>query len=219
MHPAIRILTLLVFAAIIPWLSSPVLVAIAVLLLILGASRPGTGRVMWRGIRRIRWLLLSLFVLYLWFSPGEPLFPSLAHLSPSLAGAELALRQVAVLLVMVCSATGLLSGIPPHELGEALRLLLTWPVPTAAGARFADRVGLLLAALPQVERQVRTSLRGEGSLADRAAGLFLDIEADAVRRSLGPAAEPLAGVPRWQWLLPPALLAGAMLLSHLPLPG
>lgn len=216
MHPAIRILVLLAFAAMIPWLPVTVLVGIAVLLLVFGVCRPGTGRLMWRGVCRIRWLLLSLAILYLWFSPGEPLFPSLAHLSPSLAGAELALQQLAVLLVMVGAASGLLSRIPPHELGEALRLLLAWPVPTVAGTRFADRVGLLLAALPQVEQQVRASLHGEGSLADRAAGLFRNIETDAVLLPVMLPREPLAAVPRWQWLLPPALLAGGMFLSLLP---
>lgn len=203
MHPLIRILTLLALAVLVPWLPLVPLLAMSLLLFGWGAIHPATGVRMWRGVMRLRWLLFSLTVLYLWFSPGEPLFPQFGRVSPTAEGAMLALTRTAVLLVMVCAATGLLANVPAHDVSAALRGLLAWPVRTETGTRFADRVGFLLASLPKVEQQVRTNLRhDERALADRAAALFLGIETTAVALPPAPPSSPLAPVPRWQWLLP-----------------
>lgn len=215
MHPLIRILCLLVLAALAPWLPPAALLAAGMLLLAFGIAYPETGRSMRRGVHRIRWLLLSLLVLYLWFSPGAPLLPALGPLSPTASGLALAAERGGLLLVLVLAATAFLGGIAPRRLAAALRQLLGGSATMKSGARFADRVGLLMAELPAVEQRLRTMRGGEGGFAARAASLFEAIEADAAR-PLAPEPLPAAEhLPRWQWLLPAGLLVAGLLLAIL----
>ncbi|HEX6928289.1 MAG TPA: hypothetical protein VF267_03495 [Gammaproteobacteria bacterium] len=204
MHPVIRILCLLVIALLAPWLPPLALALVATLLVAWGLARPHTGRAMLRALRRVRWLILSLLILYLWFTPGDPLLPALAALSPTGTGAGMAMHRIGVLAIMVWAATGFLHGLPPGEIAAALRALLTWPVKTAIAMRLADRAGLLFEELPRIEQCVRNELRsGDGNIAMRAARLFRSVEEGAAVVSHGPAAVPvLASVPHRQWLLP-----------------
>ena len=214
MHPVIRLACLLVFAAFVPWLPPRSLLVFGALMVALTVWRPATARVAWQGLRRMRWLLLSIAVLYLWFYPGEPLVPALAGLSPSREGAVVALHRAGVLAVMVWSAAFVLAATPPREVTAALRQLLAGPLRSAVTLRFADRVGLLLAELPAIQQRVGASLRqGEGSFADRAARLVRGIEAQADDDRLQP--EPpldLGPVPALHGLLPFALAAGGILI-------
>lgn len=216
MHPIIRILCLLVLAALTPWLPREPLLAIGALLLAWGFARPETGRVMRHSVKRIRWLLLSLLILYFWFSPGAPLLPALGPLSPTAAGIELAVHRAGVLLVLVFAVSAFLADVPPRHLTSALRRMLSWPVKTRLAMRFADRVGLLLAELPAVEQRARAALKnGEGGFATRAARLFQNVELDA-ERELEPESLPaLAPTPHWQWLFPAGLLAAGFALIFL----
>lgn len=218
MHPLIRILSLLVLAAFTPWLPVHAVLVAGLLLLAWGIAKPATGRAMLLGVRRIRWLLLSLLVLFLWFSPGVPVAPVLGPFSPTGAGIELAIHRTGVLLVMVFGGAAFLAGVLPRDLAAGLRQLLAWMVPAPVAMRFAERVGLLLAELPRVEQKVRGSLqRGEGDFAARAAALFRDIESDAARvdRSAG-TQEFLPRPPRSQYLVPVMLLAAGIVAALLP---
>ncbi len=95
-------------------------------------------------LRRTRWLLLSLLLIYSFATPGDPALPALGFLSPSLQGLHsgivqawrLALLLAALaLLLHACSRENLLSGIyillrPLRPLGldperVAVRLWLT----------------------------------------------------------------------------------------------
>lgn len=217
MHPLIRILCLLVFAALAPWLPPVGLMTAAILLLLWGILSPLTGRAMLRGLRRVRWLLLSVAILYLWFSPGEPLLPALGPLSPSVTGLALALQRSGVLLVMLWAATAVLANTSVPEMTAALRQLLTWPVRTRAGARFADRIGLLLAELPLVEERVRASLAAGAvrGVAERAATLFATVERAAGEQPFEPEVQALAPVPNLQKALPAAMLLAGLSLIYL----
>lgn len=217
MHPLIRILCLLVFAALAPWLPPPGLLVAAILLMLWGLLSPLTGQAMLRGLRRIRWLLLSVAILYLWFSPGEPLLPLLGSLSPTDTGLALALQRAGVLLVMLWAAAGVVANTGVPGMTAALRQLLTWPVRTRAGARFADRIGLLLAELPMVEERVRASLAAGPvrGVAERAATLFMTVENGAAERPFEPEAQPLAAVPNLQKLLPAAMLLAGLAVIFL----
>lgn len=208
MHPVIRILNLLVLAALTPWLPPPMLLAVALLLVLAGSLHPATGLQMLTGMRRVRWLLLSLLLLFLWFTPGEPLFAVVGAFSPTWQGVQIGAHRVGVLLVMVWAAAAFLGGLHPRELTSALRRLLLGPLHTQATIRFAERVGLLLAELPAVEARVRTSLREkELSLPERAAQLFVAVEDFANSAAHEPVATlPMHAVPRLQWLLPLLML-------------
>jgi len=214
MHPVIRILNLLVLAGLAPWLPPSALSVAALLLLSAGLLSPETGKKMLRGLRRVRWLLISLLVFFFWFTPGELLLPVLGPLSPTLVGIQLAAHRVGVLVVMVWAAAVFIGDLPPRELTAALRRLLAGRLNTPVTVRFAERVGLLLAELPEVETRVRAALRNrETSLPDRAAELFLAVERQADTLDLQPAVQlPPGNVPRLQWLLPILLLASGILL-------
>lgn len=208
MHPVIRILNLLVLAASAPWLPPAALLATALLLLLAGLLQPSTGRRMLIGIRRVRWLLLSLLLLFLWFTPGEPLIPGFGSFSPTWQGVWMALHRLGVLLVMVWAAAALLGGLQPRELASALRRLLLGPLRTPLTERFAERVGLLLAELPTVESRVSAALQEKTlPLSQRAAQLFVFVENHAASAAPEPvAAIPMNAVPRVQWLLPVLIL-------------
>ena len=77
MHPVIRVACLLVIliaaSTAIPYL----LYALFILILLLYGFTPGAEvQSSFRMLRRIRWLILALLILYSWFTPGLPLFDS-----------------------------------------------------------------------------------------------------------------------------------------------
>lgn len=218
MHPVIRILNLLVLAALAPWLPPLVLLAVALLLTLAGVRHPSTGQRMLIGMRRVRWLLLSLLLLFLWFTPGEPVFAAFGSFSPTWQGVQIAAHRIGVLLVMVWAAAAFLGSLQAHELSSAMRRLLRGPLHTPATVRFAERVGLLLAELPSVEARVRASLREqELPLPERATQLFMSIEKHAESEFYEPVANlPAYAVPRLQWLLPMFLLIGGVFAANFP---
>lgn len=84
LHPASLILIWLGFAVSIPWLRTSDLAGITgvlVILLLLGRN-PGFSRL----LRRTRWLLISLILVYAFATPGEFLIPALGTYSPSREG-------------------------------------------------------------------------------------------------------------------------------------
>jgi hypothetical protein len=72
-HPAFRILLLLVLAGMLFRYSLPAM-ALLLAALLAGAAMAGgdTLRGILRSLRRIRWLLLSIVVIYLWVAPEPP---------------------------------------------------------------------------------------------------------------------------------------------------
>ena len=215
MHPVIRILNLLVLAGFAPWLPPVFLLALSLLLATAGLLRPSTGWRMLTGLRRVRWLLLSLLLLFLWFTPGELVFVSFGALSPTWQGVQTAAHRIGVLLVMVWAAAALLGGLQPRELASALRRLLLGPLRNSATERFAERVGLLLAELPEVEARVRATLREkEMSFSQRAAKLFVFVENYAESGSEPPAtALRMVPIPYLQWLLPVLMVSAGVLAT------
>lgn len=215
-HPAMRILCLLVLAAMIPWLPDIALFVTGLSLLAVGIAQPETGRAMRRGVKRIRWLLLSLLILYLWFTPGDPMLSVLGPLSPTETGMAQAIRRTGILLVLVFAATAFLGNVPPRRVAAALRQLLAWPVKTAPAMRFADRVGLLLEELPVTEQRLRARMEDrDGSIPARAAQLIQDVESGAARGTEPGSLPAPQALPRWQWLFPAGLLGAGLALVFL----
>lgn len=203
MHPSIRILNLLVLAGLAPWLPEAALFAVAMLLAIIGVASRNLGTKMITSLRRIRWLLGSLFVFYFWFTPGEPLFPVIGNLSPTLSGITLGLHRVGVLVVMVWAAVVFIGALPPDEIAAGLRKLLVGPLNSDVTRRFTDRTAMLFAELPNTELRVRDAAHRGGELADKAASLFSAIEVRAATPALHSiASSSPRDVPRMQWLFP-----------------
>lgn len=228
-HPAIRVLLLVVVAAALP---AQGLFALTIWLLVsisaLHLSGVAALKRLRMGIWRLRWLLLAIAVAYVGFTPGTPLLPALPGISRE--GLAEGLRRALVLVDVLALVYLLLAHTPVNELLVALRTLAT-PLrllgvdPQRVGMRLAltmDAVGTMQERLQasrtlpdsQIDSQTDSqSGRPPGSqpqsLWQRAAGLIAEIEANAD----APQTVTLATLPAprwWQWGLVPL----AFLLLH-----
>lgn len=212
--PSVRILSLLVLASGLASGHPRVLAVGGVILLVTG----GVALVhhldfelagLLRMLRRVRWLLLAMMILYGWYTPGDPLVPMLGSWSPSIAGVQQGLLRVAALLSIVVAVYLLLMTTPRGDLvggllwfGRPLRRL------GVDDRRFAVRLVLALEAVPQVQGLARKALETDtsvsriqrlGQAASRVLQAVLE-QADAQHGTIEvPDAQP---VPGWQWLVP-----------------
>ena len=163
MHPVIRIVSFVVMTAFLAQgRLAAILLALAVLLALSlhldGAAWHGA----WRLLYRMRWLFLSIAVIYLWLTPGTPLIPSLpsfAEWLPTVEGFWQGLLRSASLALMVTAASVLLAITPRDEILSALHWMLS-PLRLLRfpHERFAVRAALSLEAVTQVQTHVRSAL-------------------------------------------------------------
>lgn len=167
-------------------------------------------------LRRIRWLLLSLLILYGWFTPGTPVLSVFGGYSPTWQGlAEGGARSLA--LVLMVAAVHLLLGVTSRDQLLAAVNRLTRPLARIGipHERLAARMVLTLHAVPEVQDLVREAVRAgrtRGRIASRiagtTAGAFSAVLGHAERQPTGwisaPAGQP---APLYQWLYP-LLMAG-----------
>ncbi len=160
-RPLTRLLMLLIVA---PVLSSLAWVDLAVLAAALIAGYLYTDPTAFRrlrfGVLRLRWLLLSIGVLYLGFTPGEPL----SVWTPGLSWEGLweGSRRILVLVSLLAAVYWLLATTPVPQLVAAMdqlmRPLQRLGVPTQ---RVTARIALTLAAVDGVEARYR-KLKADG---------------------------------------------------------
>lgn len=220
MHPVIRLTSFLCFAAALAWGGETLLwAAIVVLAILLWHLRE---RVEWlrlyQMIRRLRFLLLSLMVLYLWFTPGDTVWPALGRWSPTDAGMALALHRAAVLVLMVAAAHMLLRTTATGELIAAL----AWLGRPLRGLgfsaeRFGLRLTLTLASMVEVQTLVREARPrlAPGPRLQRLAALGAEVFAAVERRARDHVLTPVevpesTSPPFWQWWLPATMVAVAV---------
>jgi len=100
---------------------------------------------LWRLLRRSRWLFLSIAVIYLWLTPGQPLLDALGGVSPTVQGAAAGAHRVATLIVIVVAVNALLASASIESLVAGL-VALSAPLRHAglAPERIAVRLGLTL---------------------------------------------------------------------------
>lgn len=116
-------------------------------------------------IRRSRWLLLTLLVLFGWLTPGTPL-PAVP--GATVEGLLLAAKNLACLVMAISVVACLLTVLPPPELVAGLRSLLA---PFARLNISPDRIAVRLAlTLEQVEASRRG---GDGAAGGTVATLSL----------------------------------------------
>ena len=77
-----------------------------------------------RLMRRVRYLLIAILVLFAGFTPGEALWAELPLLSPSREGAMLAAEHAGRLIAVVLCVALLLEGLPVSRLVSGLYALL-----------------------------------------------------------------------------------------------
>lgn len=224
MHPVIRLVSFMMLSlalAVGGWLHLLLgaLVA-AVLFLRAGAAAWATIIPM---MRRMRWLWLSLVVIYFWFTPGVAVVPvpdAWAAWVPTAEGLALGALRIAALALMAVTAGLLLHLTSREQLFAALHWLIAplglFGVPRE---RVAVRVALTLAAVAEVRSEVQeTPSREERPhtrwmrWGDRAASLFRTAVSRAETASCDEMElSPRPAPPLRQWMWPIAL--GAVMLA------
>lgn len=221
MHPVIRIVGLLALAV---GLASagPAPLALATVLLLVPAASLGLGRTVFLdSLRRLRWLLLSIAVLYAFLLPGDPLVPGWETAAPSRRGLLEGLLRGWMLLLMAGAARWLMAITPREDLMGAL-YWITHPLRFLGvdAARFCLRLVLTLEYALVLRRDAVSPDRGRsGSYTRRAARLARShlrrAEAAAEDAEPGPVSIPLVGRPPWwQWCLPAVLLIALLGLDR-----
>lgn len=143
LHPATRLLLFLALAAILPRADAVTLglfsLGFAGLLRFAGAAK------FRQLVRRARWLLASLALIYGFATPGEAVVPALGFASPTIEGLAGGALQAWRLLVMFGGLSLLLATTPRDELLEGLYCLLRPLDRVGADAeRIAARLALTL---------------------------------------------------------------------------
>ena len=208
----VRIVLLLVLTAALAGARPGVLLIAALLLVGVGLhGRHGLhgGYVALRALlRRVRWLLLAMLILYGWFMPGTPLWPVLGELAPSREGLQEGMLRVAALVLIVVAVYLLLSSTARGPLVAGL-LWFGRPLRRVGlnDARFAVRLVLALEAVGQVQDLMTTTAGNlrEGTwqrVGRSAAGVVQATLARADQAHTGIDIPDVPPVPRWQWLLP-----------------
>lgn len=152
-HPVIRIASFLVLAAFLSLGSLNILLAAAaslvVLYVIAGATRLVPALKM---LRRMRWLLLSLAIIYFWFTPGEPLSSSTSSWMPTREGLEEGGIRVASLIAIVLAVNLLLQTTSRDQLLAAIHWL-AGPLRLIGipRDRLALRMALVLDTVPKMQ--------------------------------------------------------------------
>jgi energy-coupling factor transporter transmembrane protein EcfT len=144
LHPAVSILCWLLFALAVERASMQMLAVIATVSCLVCAGLPAALPDIFRLVRRSRWLLLSLLLLYAWTTNGAWVWPQLGNLSPTWAGLEAGLERIVRLLLLLASLALLLRAMPREDLVYGL-YQLAWPFEKLGFDRRAFAVRLALA--------------------------------------------------------------------------
>jgi energy-coupling factor transport system permease protein len=175
MHPFIRIVCLIAFAAMLQLMKLPALAAAWVMLMM---------ALSWRGastfymlLRRARWLLLSILLIYAYATPGEYL-PDLAdYLAPTYEGLQAGLLHIGRLTAMLAALSLLLASSIREDIMVGVYLMLRPLRPMGiAPERFAARLWLTLHYVETMPPGVLRRLRQQGW------GLQTALQAAAVER-------------------------------------
>jgi len=215
LHPVVRIICFIIFALFLA-LGGPLQVVWGGLLVGILFSISGFQVVKraWPMLRRMRWFFLSIFLIYLFMTPGEPIISVLAPPSwlPTQEGVLAAIHRISVLILMVLAVHWLLLYTPRQALVSALYQLV-WPLGCLglSRERFAVRVGLVFEAMEPVQQlvahravQVKGGDKDLNRYANIAAGLMTDIIALSDKVECRSIDVDVATTPpplQWGWVL------------------
>lgn len=120
-------------------------------------------RELWRSVRRLRFVFLALFVIFVWQTPGTLVFPSLANWSPSFDGLRLFIDQGLRLAGVVAVVSILLARLNPDDWLSSLSVLLEpLRLLRVPSERFVVRLRLVLEYAGQRELDWRQVIREPG---------------------------------------------------------
>lgn len=169
LHPATRILMWLFFALFLPWLHPSAMLVVTLLLIPLLLTRGRSAFI--RQLRRTRWLLLSIFLIYALATPGENLVEVLGAFSPTREGLDAGVMQAWRLGLLLAGLALLLAATPGKLLLSGMYTLLRpWQRLGVASERIAARIWLTLYYAEQVMHLNPTVWRDKLRLALSAEG-------------------------------------------------
>lgn len=216
MHPVIHIVSFLIVAISLS-IGGPAQLWLAALLLLLAyllAPSRGLQRLLSLCLR-LRWLWLSLLLIYLWFTPGRPLLESFPAWSPTWEGMWQGLWRIGILLLLAAAAHLLMQ---LHSTGQIVAAIYWLATPLAWLGVSRDRLALRLMLVFELVAEVQTLYRlqphqgGRGAasplrrIGEAVACLFQQVSERAETEPLREIRLPLTQVPpMWQWLFPPLL--------------
>lgn len=120
-HPAAQIMTWCLLVATMQVLALDALLIAAGLILLVAVLF--SGRKFIQLLRRTRWIVLSLLLIYAYSTPGQPLLAALGMLSPSLEGLTDGMLQLARLLAALAGLAILLDRLHRQQLIAGLYTL------------------------------------------------------------------------------------------------
>jgi energy-coupling factor transport system permease protein len=139
-HPAIQILIWITLSITAQALSAPGLLLMAVALFFVAAKLDS--RQLFSLIRRTRWILLSLLLVYAYSTPGTAVVTELGRYSPTLEGLSDGLMQLGRLLAMLSGLAILLSLLTQAQFISGI-YALAYPLNWFGGSR--ERIAVRLA--------------------------------------------------------------------------
>lgn len=217
MHPVIRIASFLVIAISLAKINQQQVTTAALLMLLFFFIQPSlnTVRQTTRLVLRLRWLFISIFIVYAWFTPGMLLIPEWGGLSPYKEGSVMGLMRITALIIIISAVCILVLNQPREQIMGAihwycrpLRLL------GVSQERLAARLVLTMESVSKLEsRWTKTANIAEDknySLQNqyqRVLQLFKEVVNSAETDELRSISFTLLAPPKWyQWLIPFSLL-------------
>lgn len=133
----------MVFAVLLQWFHPEMLAMVAVLLLV--AVLVNAPHNFLRLLRRTRWIMFALMMIYALMTPGVAVFPQWASYSPTLEGLQEGLVQLGRLVCMLASLSILLARMTRQDMVGGIFVLAGWLfIPRALRQRMAVRLALTL---------------------------------------------------------------------------
>jgi len=234
LHPVIRILCFLVYCGFVAFGNfSTLLFASALFGVFLLNAQVINFSSYLQHLKRLKWFLLSILLVYFWFTPGQAVFSSLPTLSPSYEGLKLGAERVIALIYIVFALHVLIKTIATDSIIDAILWLLE-PLRWIGlpHKMLAVRISLTLQVLDQVQvicaqpsdQENRNDLsngfivqvlKKVDAVAERVTNIFVAVIQSAELMPAQTVAintnSPLP--PVFQWLYPMILLLGFMYLT------
>ncbi|MGD8498408.1 MAG: hypothetical protein PVG82_05850 [Chromatiales bacterium] len=214
MHPVTAILALLLLTAGLALGRWSLLLGVAALVLLLYTS---SGPALLTGLntrlRRLKWLLLSILLIYGWLTPGLPIWEDLGGLSPTRQGLTEGLLRALNLAVILAGVHWLLAQLDRESLiGGVYWIARPLGMVGLRPERLALRLVLTLEYLDRVQA-ARPRVAARGTALDRLSDWFRSTLSSAEVQPEGSIELPLLESPaRRDWLL---LLAFSAALATL----
>lgn len=124
MHPLISLVSFLLFAAFVSIGDIKNLLAgLLVLMAIWAASQTLPSARAWRMVQKLKLFFISILVLYVWFTPGKLLIPSLDNWSPTVEGLIFGGERIFALVMLVIAVDTLLSLLTKEKILSGLYYL------------------------------------------------------------------------------------------------